>query len=146
MLLKELQKLGFTKNLATVYTTLFDLGEAKAGNIVRSTGLHRNLVYLALEELEEKKLVSKSQTSGVARFKVLDPVRLLGEVEEKKKLAEDIIDELKSKHKIQSQEIVIYEGISEIRKKYKELYSTITENDFWYILGLSSKFFEINFW
>ena len=55
MLLKELQKLGFTKNLATVYTTLFDLGEAKAGNIVRSTGLHRNLVYLALEELEEKK-------------------------------------------------------------------------------------------
>ncbi|EKE06702.1 MAG: Transcriptional regulator, TrmB, partial [uncultured bacterium] len=102
------------------------------------------LVYLALEELEEKKLVSKSQTSGVARFKVLDPVRLLGEVEEKKKLAEDIIDELKSKHKIQSQEIIIYEGISEIRKKYIELYNTITENDFWYILGLSSKFFEIN--
>ena len=138
MLLKELQKLGFTKNLATVYTTLFDLGEAKAGNIVRSTGLHRNLVYLALEELEEKKLVSKSQTRGVARFKVLDPVRLLGEVEEKKKLAEDIIEELKSKHKIQSQEIVIYEGQTEMQKKMTNVYESMKIGENMGILGGTS--------
>ncbi|MDD2656944.1 MAG: helix-turn-helix domain-containing protein [Patescibacteria group bacterium] len=143
MLLKDLQKLGFTKNLATVYTTLFELGEAKAGNIVRSTGMHRNLVYLALEELEEKKLVSKSQTRGVARFNVLDPTRLLGEVEEKKKLAEDIIDELKSKHKIQSQEIIIYEGLAEMQKKMLSIYESMEEGDHMNILGgTSSSWFE----
>lgn len=144
MLIKDLQKLGFTKNLSTVYLTLFELGEAKAGELVRRTGMHRNLVYTALDQLEETKLVTKSQTRGVALYTALDPIRIMGAVDEKKKLAEEIIEELRSKHKVKSQEVIIYEGKEEIRRKYLELYSSLNKDDYWYMLGLSPKFFEIN--
>ncbi|MFH1286208.1 MAG: helix-turn-helix domain-containing protein [Candidatus Magasanikbacteria bacterium] len=144
MLIKDLQKLGFTKNLSTVYLTLFELGEAKAGELVRRTGMHRNLVYTALDLLEEKKLVSKNTKRGVAVYVALDPARIMGEVEEKKKLAEDIIEELLAKHRVSSQEVIVYEGKEEIQKKYLELYSTLAKDDYWYVLGLSPNFFEIN--
>lgn len=144
MLQKDLQTLGFTKNLSTIYLVLFELGEAKAGEIVRKTGMHRNIVYRALEELEEKKLVSKSQVRGVARYTALDPTRIMGEVESKQRLAEQIIDELKTKHNVVSQEIVLYEGKEEVRRKYVEVVSLAIKSEFWYYLGLSAKFFEIN--
>ncbi len=143
MLSKDLQQLGFTKNLSTVYLVLFELGEAKAGEIVRRTGMHRNIVYRALEELEEKKLLTKSQVRGVARYKALDPTRLMGEVESKQKLAEQIIEELKTKHKVVSQEIVVYEGKEETRKKFLELYSILQSGDTWDIIGLSPDVFPL---
>ena len=45
---QELQQIGLTPNQALVYLALFRMGEAKAGQLIRKTGLHRNLVYGAL--------------------------------------------------------------------------------------------------
>ena len=86
-LLKDLQILGFTKNLAKVYLVLFELGEGKAGEIVKKTGMHRHIVYTALTELEQKKLVSRTTENGVMRFHPLNPDFLLSEVQRKEDLA-----------------------------------------------------------
>lgn len=143
MLLKDLQTLGFTKNLSTIYLVLFELGEAKAGEIVRKTGMHRNIVYRGLEELEEKKLITKSQVRGIALFKVLDPARIMGEVENKQKLAEQIIEELKEKHSIVSQEIIVREGVEELRKFEMDTYNKMEKGEVLCHLGLSTNWYEV---
>lgn len=143
MLLKDLQKLGFTKNLATVYLTLFDLGQAKAGEIIKKTGLHRNLVYTALETLELKNLISKSEKNGVALYKTLDPACLMNELQERETLAEQIINELKTKREPRTQEIIVHEGREEMQRLYLHWYHTLGPKDTMYILGLSSSWFDV---
>jgi DNA-binding MarR family transcriptional regulator len=143
MLIKDLQKLGFTKNLATIYLMLFELGEARAGELVRRTGMHRNLVYTALDKLEEKKLIIKSQMRGAARYKVLEPTRVMSEVEEKSKLAQQIIEELQLQYKVASQEVVVYEGKEELIKKYLEATERLQEGGTYRLLGFSPVWYDV---
>ena len=86
---EQLQYVGLTSNQATIYLALFKLGDAKAGELIKKTGFHRNLVYGALEELAEKKLISVSKKKGVFIYKVLSPNRLLAEAQEKERVASE---------------------------------------------------------
>ena len=63
ILTQQLAKLGFSENEAGVYLALIELGKARAGKIIRITGLHRNLVYQALEKLASK-IGFKAKTEG----------------------------------------------------------------------------------
>ncbi|PIR77833.1 MAG: hypothetical protein COU30_00310, partial [Candidatus Magasanikbacteria bacterium CG10_big_fil_rev_8_21_14_0_10_38_6] len=137
MLIKDLRQFGFSKNMAAIYLSMFDKAETKAGEIIRSTGLHRNIVYTGLQKLEEKKLITKTNKSGVASYKVLNPERLLGELDNKKKLAEQIIEELKSKQPHHTQEIIVHEGVEEIRKNELQLYTRTKKGDVLRYLGIS---------
>ncbi|MBU0597127.1 hypothetical protein KJ641_01010 [Patescibacteria group bacterium] len=143
MLIKDLEKLGFSKNLATVYLTLFELGEAKAGELVRRTGMHRNLVYTALDKLEGKKLIAKTQIRGVSHYKMLDSSRLKGEIDNMQKIVDDVVVELKSQYKVNSQEVVIYEGKEEVQRMYLESAKKMPEGSVWYVLGLAQRWFDV---
>ena len=143
MLIKDLQTLGFTKNLATVYLTLFDLGQAKAGDIIKKTGLHRNIVYTSLETLELKNLVAKSEKRGVALYQTLDPSRLLNELQERENLAQQIITELKTKREPQTQEVIVHEGREEMQRVYLHLYQNLPADEVMYIINLSTNWFEV---
>lgn len=142
-LLKELEQLGFTKNVARVYLILHNLGEAKAGEIVKKTGLHRHIVYVSLETLQEKKLIAKAEMNGVAVFKVLDPARLMNQVREKEVVVENLIEQLKAKHHINAQEVIVHEGAEAMRKLRTVLYSRMTEEDTLYLIGISTEWFGI---
>ena len=143
MLIKDLQQFGFSKNMASIYLAMFDNNETKAGEIIRKTGLHRNLVYTGLQKLQEKKLITKVNKSGVAAFKPLDPERLLGELDNKKKLAEHIIEELKLKQPIASQEIIVHEGRDEVRKNELGIYDLVKQGGELRYLGLSPDWWSI---
>ena len=134
MLHKDLQKIGFTKNLATIYILLAELGEAKAGEIVKKTGLHRNIVYLALQTLEAKQLIMKTERRGIALFKMLDPKRIMNEVKEKERFAGEIVEELKTLYKPRAQQIIIHEGMEEIERAAMNLYRQGNEGDAMYLL------------
>ncbi|MDO8509915.1 MAG: helix-turn-helix domain-containing protein [bacterium] len=143
MLLKDLQKLGFTKNLASVYLALYENGgEAKAGEIVHKTGLHRNIVYVSLDTLEQKTLISRTEKSGVAVFTILDPSRLMNELKEKEQLAHDIINELITIKKPNKQEIIVHEGQEEMKHIYTNMYKQMNNQDTMYLIGISPYFFE----
>ncbi|MBI5391010.1 hypothetical protein HZB02_05975 [Candidatus Woesearchaeota archaeon] len=53
-----LLKLGLNKNEAKVYLKLLAHGSSTAGNLIKATGFHRNIVYDNLEKLVDKGLVS----------------------------------------------------------------------------------------
>lgn len=121
---EQLQDIGLTQNQALVYLALTRAGEAKAGELIKKTGMHRNIVYTALEELREKKLIAASRIRGVASYKALSPSQLLLAVEEKERAARHAIEQLRAlSHKSAEQEIIVYEGIEEFRKHVLRSYS-----------------------
>ncbi len=144
-LYSDLQTLGLTANQAQVYLTLARAGQLKAGEMIRKTGLHRNLVYTALQELIEKKLVSSSKLENIAVYKTLAPARLLADPHEKERIARSAIEELAliSKRGTSGQEIVVYEGVEEFRRYELNSYAARTSHDTVRYLGISPEWHAI---
>ncbi len=142
-LYQNLQKVGLTPNQSTVYLKLSREGEAKAGELIKSTGLHRNLVYTALSELVDKKLISVSQIKGVAVYRALPPIQLLSAIHEKEAVAKDAIRELSSLSKGSAQGIVVYEGIDEIRQHERRTYGNAKVGSTLRFLGVSPQWYDI---
>ncbi|HLD17565.1 MAG TPA: helix-turn-helix domain-containing protein [Patescibacteria group bacterium] len=115
MLQSDLEKLGLTKNEATIYLALYDLGKSKAADIIQKTDFHRNIVYKALDELVGRRLVSKTTMGKVLLFQTTDPTHLLDVVREQDLTARQLIESLKERKTMSGQEITIYEGEEGIR-------------------------------
>jgi predicted DNA-binding transcriptional regulator len=142
MLKNDLESLGLNKNEATVYLALHGLGKAKAGEVIKETGLHRNLVYQALEALAGRRLLTKSTTGSVALFSPTDPIHLLDGIREQELSAERIIKELKEKKKIVDQEITVYEGAEGMRSFSFKNAKALKSGEFIYVLGSGGPRFE----
>lgn len=93
-----LEQLDLNKNEAKVYLELLKLGLTNAGPIVTGTHLHRQLVYEALDRLEEKKLVSTLIKNSRKHFQAASPNLLLKIVQEKEKQAREILPALLKLH------------------------------------------------
>ncbi|MBU2566084.1 hypothetical protein KKG46_00820 [Patescibacteria group bacterium] len=115
-ILINLQKAGFTGTEAKVYISLLELSRAKASDLIKATHMHRNLVYQALDVLIKRHLVTKVIEKSCSVFIANDPVRLLDEYAEKGRDLERLIDDLRTRHKATSREVVIYEGIEGIAR------------------------------
>ncbi|MSR71626.1 MAG: hypothetical protein EXS50_03105 [Candidatus Taylorbacteria bacterium] len=107
---EKLEKLGFSKNLVKIYLTLLRLGNARAGELIKETGLQRSVVYTGLEHLKSRELVSQTSVKGVAIYMINGTDSLIYEAEQKKLLAEKISEELKKEQGAKSREVVMYEG------------------------------------
>ncbi|MFA6424169.1 MAG: helix-turn-helix domain-containing protein [Candidatus Magasanikbacteria bacterium] len=145
MLIKDLQSIGFTKNLSEVYLSLAQLGgQAKAGEIIKKTGLHRNIVYICLDKLIEKQLLTKTEERGVTIYKTLDPARLMNEIREKEQLTTNIIEEIEAlKKHPDTQEIIVHEGLEGFRNFNLYTLKKIEEGGTLQVLGsIGDKWFE----
>lgn len=115
MLIEDLMRLGLNSNEAVVYIALQQAGKTKAGQLIKHTGLHRNLVYQALQVLGDKRLIVKTTTGSVALFQVSDPIHFLDGIKEQELTAERVIEALAEQKKLGGQEITVYEGAEGIR-------------------------------
>lgn len=134
----DLSSLGLTKNEIAIYLFLLENGRQNAGVIIKKTKLPRNSVYLALDDLSSKTLVSKTILRKITSFEAADPSILIDIEEKRKGLAEKLALGLKNIQKRASRNIQIFEGmdgIMEARKKALEL----SAGDCIYLLG-GSKF------
>ena len=68
MHIADLEKLGLNKNEAKVYFGLLKKGQATASELVKSVGVHRNIIYDNLEKLIDKGLVSYVVEGTKRRF------------------------------------------------------------------------------
>lgn len=141
MLENELKILGFSPNESKVYLCLINLGKAKAGKIIETTGIQRSVVYSALDELLQRDLVSKSSVKGVAMYSANDPKHLVLEAEEKKTLAQSVAEVIKEKQKESPREIAVYEGEEDMGRVVN---ANIIGNsgEKIYVLGASRQMFE----
>ena len=123
---KDIEKLGFTKNEATVYLALLELGSVSVGAIVKRTGIHKTIIYDNLEKLIKKGLVHYVLKANRKYFNAQDPeilIRLLKEEErllkQKQKLAERLLPDLtaiktSAKEKIEASIYKDEEGIKSV--------------------------------
>ncbi len=83
--LKSALKTGLSAKAATVYVTLLEAGTGLAPkNIITRTGIHRQYVYDALSELQERGLIAATGEKRKIRYLAASPDRLAQEAEKKR--------------------------------------------------------------
>ena len=139
----NLQQLGFTNHESAIYLALIDLGSCGAGEIIRTTSLHRNIVYETLDRLVAKGYVSQFKLKKVAQFRVTDPERILDNLKSTLSLAEEIIPALSAKAGVK-QDIVVYEGIEGFQNFSFHLIDSMNPGDTYYIIGsVGNRWYEL---
>jgi sugar-specific transcriptional regulator TrmB len=103
MMKEELQKIGLSENESKVYLALLKAGLTNAGVIIKSTKLHRNIVYDNLDRLIDKGLVSFVIMKNIKHFEVTSSKELKEYVEKRKqqileeeKIVRDILPQIDS--------------------------------------------------
>lgn len=91
-----LENIGLTRSESEVYIALLRIGRTTAGPIIRNTGLHRQIVYTALERLEDRGLVSHVLQNNRKRFSAIPPDDLLRKEMERFRSFTAVIPELRS--------------------------------------------------
>lgn len=88
--LKDAKKAGLTAKAGSVYVALLEAGTALSPKaIVSRTKLHRQYLYDALQELEEKRLIVKEGEKKRVTYAATSPDRLLQEAEKTRLNAHD---------------------------------------------------------
>jgi len=109
-----LQEIGLSTIESAVLLDLYENGDSKAGQVIARSRLYRNSVYLALESLEKKNLVTRLLVRRVAVFHAGNPERLVEMVDAKRRSAELAVEGLRGIQERASRDIRICEGMESI--------------------------------
>jgi sugar-specific transcriptional regulator TrmB len=128
-MIESLLKLGLAHNEAEVYSSLIQLGPTTAGEIIKKSQLHRNIVYDNLERLIQKGLVSFVVIRRVKHFQTTAVKEIREYIEEQKKEMnekEGAFRELiyyleKKKESKENAEASIYHGKIGLKSVFEEL-------------------------
>lgn len=130
----DLIKLGFEGHQAEIYLAMVDLGQCGAGDIVKKTGIHRNIVYETLDRLIAKRLVVKVMQKNVFQYRVTDPERIIEDQRINLSLAESVIPDIKKRTENKN-DILIWDGVEGFRNFRLNCIETIKPKSIIYILG-----------
>ena len=129
-LIKDLENLGLTQAQARVYISCLQLGCDTVLNIARHADLKRPTVYLTLDDLAKKGLVTETRKANTTLYKAEEPSRLLAQVKMKEEIAKNIIPSLRAIYNIDPSKpnIKIAEGVQCVRNVYNGIFSYLREN------------------
>ena len=153
MFYEKLEEIGLAANEAKVYVELLMLGSSKASDVVKSLGVHRNIVYDNLDKLIDKGLVSYILEDSVKIFSAKSPEAFFDFFEEeekklnyKKKIVKDMMIDLDHLQKsIKIQEAQLFRGVQGLKQVLREVLKS-KEN---FTLGVTNKSVEVlgeTFW
>jgi sugar-specific transcriptional regulator TrmB len=147
---KEIFKeIGFTEGEVKVYFALLEHGKSKTGAISKYSGVHTSKVYLILDRLIEKGLVSYIVEANIKYFQPSDPERLIEYVNTKKRVLieqeeelKKIIPEIKEKQKFAKykQSASVYEGYKGIKALFEEMLDTWKKGEEYLVFAPGDEF------
>ena len=79
-----LEEIGLSRTEAKVFLTMLEIGESKAGDIIRESGLQSSSVFNSINSLLKKGFVSYIKKSKVKYYKAVEPESILDYIELKK--------------------------------------------------------------
>lgn len=139
MIKSYLLQLGLNNSEIKVYLILLQKKISTAGEVIKKTGLHRNIVYDNLERLIDRGLISYIIEGKVKHFQV-EPVNAIEDmidkeqeqVENKRKIAKDLEKELKKidKKQLVQQEATVFRGINGMKALLKDTLTKKGQNYF----------------
>lgn len=143
MLEKYLQNIGLSEKEAAVYIMLIQVDDASVIDIAKKTNINRTTVYIVLESLEKKGLVSETTLGKKTHYQAEPPERLETYVQRQKvtldeysKRLVDVIPQIKG---IQRETgvrpiVKLYEGKEGIISLNEELYENDDEGGTAYLI------------
>lgn len=136
---KVLTQIGLTESEIKVYFALLELESSTVGPIIEKAKVPDSKIYIILEKLKEKGLVSFVIKNNVKHFQASDPknlVRFLNEkereiIEQKKELEEKIIPQIELKRKLieEKQEATVYESLEGIKSAFNLILDTLNQGE-----------------
>ena len=111
-LIKILTDIGFSKKEADIYIALLELGETAPSIIAKKTDIKRPTVYITLENLKKRGIVSHKKKKNALYYSAINPKVLLEDQNRRVKNLEKTIPKLltlKDRYNI-SPQISIFEG------------------------------------
>jgi len=132
-----LRKIGLTEGEIRVYEALAYLGKASTGPIMEKSGISSSKVYLILEKLIQKGLVSYVSENNVKKFQVANPQNIAEYLNEKQReldgIKEDskilIEDVKKIMGKYEEESAQIYKGFAGLRVAFANLLDELENGD-----------------
>lgn len=143
MLEKYLQEIGLNEKEAAVYLALLQVDSASVVSLADKTKIKRPTVYVVLETLARKGLVSEVEIGNKTHFAAESPERLETFVERQKvvldehaKRLHDIIPQLKSVQREGGERPIVkyFEGKEGIISSMEELYTSEDKSDIAYLV------------
>jgi len=142
----RLEALGLEKNQAYVYLAALEHGEATIGDLQRTTGLHKQLIYDAADRLQAAGLLNISQVRGRRRFAAMDPAAFEAQIKQRMQAVQGLLPALYQVASTrQGREIVrTYTGVNALRQFYLRAMRTQPEKKTVRLIATGGqKFFEI---
>lgn len=141
-----LRELGLTDGEVKVYLALVGLGESTSGPIVEESGVSVSKVYVLLDRLAKKGLVSHVIKEKTKHFRAADPERLrsyLREKQEKLSESERELDALvralaaKQGSTLTAETAQVYDGLRGIQAARERSLPAMKKGDEMWILGIA---------
>lgn len=131
---KSLLSLGLNDKEAKVYTSLLELGVVTANKIAKETGINRSSVYVVIESLRKKGLITLSSADkNIQSYIAVSPSTLLDMAKEMsqksidtQKKIEEVLPKLKNLHKKTEHipQVLIYEGDEATKMSYYQAFGS----------------------
>lgn len=124
---EQLKKLGLTESERRVYGSCLKLDSAKASVIAEYSNIERQATYYILRKLMKKGLVSETFKSGVAYYSCIDPLLLLDNFEEERKIKENAVREISKEYKklkninLPKPNVEVFQGIEGFKSAAREI-------------------------
>jgi len=130
---EQLEKIGLSPNESKVYLYLVENGQEKAGKIAKGTYIQRSSAYAAINSLVTKGLIGYKLVGETKIFQPTSPTRLEEYVKEKQDLVQEILPELKAKHKESKEEgqVRMFKGNKGVQAVFKDIIRSKANNEVW---------------
>src|SRR3989344_1445690 len=141
-----LEEIGLTQNETRVYLALNGLVTSTISPIVNKANISNSKIYIILEKLIKKGLVSHILINNIKHYKTAEPERLLDLLEEKKKVIKNeeeqikkILPKLLSQKNlgIKEREVEVFEGFNGLKVARERTLRLLKKGDELLILGAS---------
>lgn len=134
-MIEELQQLGFTKNTATIYLILQNSPvKLKAGEIIKQSNLQRSAVYSSLDELINRKLITKVESNGISAYSANDVSFLIEEKNSILQQTKKIVSKIQKGKNLKEREVLIYEG-DDVTKRIASISINSDKKETVYFMG-----------
>jgi len=150
MEIKLLSQLGLNDSEIKVYLALLDMESSTVGPIIKNAGVPDSKIYIILEKLKTKGLVSFVIKNNVRHYQASDPknlIRLLDErekeiEEQKERIRKELIPQIEERRKIteDKQEALVYEGLGGMKAAFGYVLSTMNKGEEYSVFVLGKEY------
>lgn len=145
-LYKELKTFGLSEHEALVYMALLETGEANIAQLTKKSGVNRSTVYLAIESLKEKGLISSIKKRKTL-FYAEDPRKMIDNLEKKQEALKKVMPNFLAVFALldKKPDIRYFEGEEGIKEIYKDILKTPNQEMLSWYSNEYKEFFDESF-